>query len=221
LSTSRTRCIAANPGRVPVTVSTFDDGFTNVEAGNCDFFFNLGGQVLFEANGRHCDTLIAVGHPFFETSVGFVLPRQSNLTDTMSMETLRLREENQLVNSTQYAHQFVCHANSSSTLVCFAAYLWVWSSVVDCYCSQFLVTICRMGRSNTSTIFMWNDFLFQGWDRLQLFFYISYTALLIMLLLMLLSRRRLRGGKKKSSDLEGTVRCDDNDASVMKTPQSA
>jgi hypothetical protein len=210
----------ANPGRVPVSVNTFDDGFTNVEAGICDFFFNLGGQVLFEANGRHCDTLIAVGHPFFETTVGFVLPRKSNLTDTMSMETLRLREENQLANSTQYAHQFVCHANSSSTLVSFAAYL-CGSSIVDCYCSQFFVTICCMRRSNTSTILMPTDFLFQGWDRLQLFFYISYTALLIMLLLMFLSRRRLRGGKKKSSDLESTVRGDDNDTLVIKTPQSA
>jgi hypothetical protein len=117
LSTSRDRCIAANPRRVPVTVGTFDDGFLNVEAGNCDFFFNLGGQVLFEANERHCGKLITVGKLFFETTVAFVLPKGSNLTDTISMETLRLREEKQLVNSTQYTHQFVCHANGSSTLV--------------------------------------------------------------------------------------------------------
>jgi hypothetical protein len=78
-----------------------------------------------------------------------------------------------------------------------------------------------MGRANALTIVLRIAVLFQGWDRLQLFFYISYIALLIMLVVILLSRRRLRGRKQNSIDLESTIRCDDKDASIMKTPQSA
>jgi hypothetical protein len=78
-----------------------------------------------------------------------------------------------------------------------------------------------MGRANALTIVLRIAVLFQGWDRLQLFFYISYIALLIMLVVILLSRRRLRGRKVNSIDLESTVRCDAKDASIMKTPQSS
>jgi hypothetical protein len=116
------RCIANNvsKGAGPKIVDSFEIGFESVRAGFCDYFFTLGGQVLWQVNGRYCNSLMAVGKPFFHTSVGFVLPKNSNLTNLLTLETLRLRQENQLINSTQYAGRFTCNNDSNFTLVsCF------------------------------------------------------------------------------------------------------
>jgi hypothetical protein len=116
------RCIANNPSNSPKIVDSFESGFQNVRAGTCDYFFTLGGQILWQVNGRYCNSLMAVGKPFFHTSVGFVLPKNSNLTDFLTLDTLRLRQENQLINSTQYASRFTCNIDSNFTLVSFSRF---------------------------------------------------------------------------------------------------
>jgi hypothetical protein len=113
------------------------DGFARVLDGTCDYFFTLGGQILWETNGRYCNSLSVVGAPFFQTTVSILLPKQSNLTEPMSLATLRLREENQIMNSSQYANQFTCNVQSSSTIVSSAARR-------SASCAMLAVTPCEV-----------------------------------------------------------------------------
>jgi hypothetical protein len=109
-----------------------------VQTGECNYFYTLGGQVLWQVKGRYCNTLMAVGKPFFYTSVGYVLPKGSILTDPLTIATLQLRQEDQLVNSTEYSNIFTCNLDSNPSLVSSAIF-------IGCLCtfsSTILTALC-------------------------------------------------------------------------------
>jgi hypothetical protein len=87
----------------PGIVHSFDEGFDGVLNGNYDYFYSLAGQVAWAANGKYCGKLALVGDSFFQNSVGFLLPRNSALTNEMSRGILQLREMDKIPSSTEYA----------------------------------------------------------------------------------------------------------------------
>jgi hypothetical protein len=115
-----TPCIADNPDdpqNSPVEVESFLMGFENVEKGVCDYFYTLSGQILSQTSNRYCGKLTPVGDPFFETSVGFLLPLGSPWTKNLSRGTLFLLEENKLQTSEQYANSISkCLSVTDTTL---------------------------------------------------------------------------------------------------------
>jgi hypothetical protein len=100
-------------------VNSFEEGFKGVQSGICNYFYTLGGQILWQVKGRYCNSLMAVGKPFFYTSVGYVLPKGSILTEPLTIATIQLRQEDQLVNSTEYSNTFTCNLDSNPSLVSF------------------------------------------------------------------------------------------------------
>lgn len=109
------RCVKQS-GKSPVMVSSFGQGFRNVKNGACDYYYTLQGQILTQSRGRYCGQLTAVGKPFFDTSVSFVLPKNSSLTSLMSMETLLLREVDLLESSSKYADRLSCPEVTDATI---------------------------------------------------------------------------------------------------------
>jgi hypothetical protein len=95
-------------GDTPLQVASFDEGFQAVLDSKCDYFYTLEGQVLAQSRGRFCGKLTAVGKQFFETSVSYILPMNSSLTTPISLETLRLHEQDKLVSSKMNAENQVC-----------------------------------------------------------------------------------------------------------------
>lgn len=73
--------------------------------------------MLDAVNGRYCGKLAQVGSPFFHTTISFVLPKKSNLTNAFSKETLKLREEAKLVTGPNFADKLKCPNVTDPTLV--------------------------------------------------------------------------------------------------------
>jgi hypothetical protein len=86
-------------------VQSFNDGFAKVYNGEYDYFYTLGGHIRWIADGEYCGKLAAVGDSFFQTSVSFVLPKNSPYTDAMSSATLVLRELDLIPSSTDYVEE--------------------------------------------------------------------------------------------------------------------
>lgn len=108
-------CVQKDGGQ-PQAISSFEAGFQAVLEGSCDYFYTLEGQVLSQSRGRYCGKLTAVGRKFFETSVSFILPRNSNLTLPISLTTLRMREEDKLVSASTFAEREWCPDITDATL---------------------------------------------------------------------------------------------------------
>lgn len=100
----------------PKIVSSFAAGFEKVLDESCDYFYTLEGHVVSQTKGRYCGRLTAVGKPFFDTSVGFILPMDSNLTKIMSEQTLILREADKLETSTNFADRLSCNEVTDPTI---------------------------------------------------------------------------------------------------------
>lgn len=76
--------------------------------GECDWYM-AGGLLLRDGvKGEYCRKLTIVGDPFFEHGLGYVLPKNSTLTDTLSHATLKLKEQGKLVNPSESAAKDQC-----------------------------------------------------------------------------------------------------------------
>jgi hypothetical protein len=93
--------------------------------GEYDYFFTLGGHIRWIADGEYCGKLAAVGDSFFQTSVGFVLPKNSPYTDAMSSATLVLRELDLIPSSTEYVEERKqCAPLTNPTLASIVQFSW-------------------------------------------------------------------------------------------------
>lgn len=107
IDAGNSRCVK-EIGKTPTIVKSFSEGFSSVEDEVCDYYYTLQGQVLTQTKGRFCGRLTAVGKSFFDTNVGFILPKGSALTSVMSEETLILREADKLESSFSFADDQKC-----------------------------------------------------------------------------------------------------------------
>jgi hypothetical protein len=89
----------------PGLAQSFDEAFEGVLKGKYDYFYTLGGQVAWAASGKYCGKLAAVGNSFFQNSVGYLLPKDSNITAAFSKATLQLRETDKLQSISEYVHE--------------------------------------------------------------------------------------------------------------------
>lgn len=85
--------------------------------GKCDWFYAFASSVMEAANGRYCKILSPVGSPFFDTTISYILPKSSNLTEVFSMETLKLREEGKLETARNLANKRKCPSVTDPTMV--------------------------------------------------------------------------------------------------------
>lgn len=110
------RCLSSNKSKHPQVVDAFDDGFDYLLNGKCDWFM-AGGSLLQEGvNGRFCRKLTVVGKPFFEHGMSYVLPKNSSITDRLSIATLRIVEENRLQTLVAYGATHSCPDITDSTM---------------------------------------------------------------------------------------------------------
>jgi hypothetical protein len=103
--TSFRSCHRGRDAKVPGLAQSFDEAFEGVLTGKYDYFYTLGGQVAWAATGRYCGKLVAVGNSFFQNSVGYLLPKDSNLTAEFSKATLQLRETDKLQSISEFIHE--------------------------------------------------------------------------------------------------------------------
>ena len=95
----------------------FDECYERVVNGSSDFFYLLTSTALVAANQRYCGKLTVVGESFFDTSLSFLLPKGSNLTETFSVETLNLQNEGKLQSAFSYATRNKCPDVTDPTVV--------------------------------------------------------------------------------------------------------
>lgn len=136
VNTSRNRA-KCNWRRAGVTVDNLEDGFAAVRDGGVDFFYSLEGSVRFRANGD-CQNFVAVGEPFFSTSVGFVMPKSVNQTllKILNRETRILIEENANPSARVLAKRNECAPENDPQIrvgklsAFFLLYIVFWASLV-------------------------------------------------------------------------------------------
>lgn len=135
-SLNRERCQWTQPGR---TVVDLEEGFSVVmnESSNVDYFFTLQGSVLYNTN-RRCNDISPVGEPFVFTSVGFILPTETNesLRQVLDRETRLLRERDAFPSAMLVASRDSCDDTQDATVtvgqlrVFFILYIAAWTILV-------------------------------------------------------------------------------------------
>jgi hypothetical protein len=196
------------PGlKSPGIVHSFDEGYDGVLSGKYDYFYSLGGQVAWAATGKYCGKLALVGDSFFQNSVGYLLPRNSVLTNEFSRAILQLREMDKIPLSTDYAeHRDTCPPIMNPTLVRIPVSILprrVIFAPVQYLCSSFFsgqdqcshVSILLFGGCHLTCM--------QGWGMLGTFFYLAFGAEAIMFLFMLLDRKPIQGDDGPKSSEQG------------------
>jgi hypothetical protein len=111
-----TRCVRTS-GLKPQVVNTYEDGFKLVLSGGCDYFYSVGANILRNTNGKYCGRLSTVGAPFYDSSLSYLLPKNSSLTTPISLATLSLRDTNSLVSVQEFNSKQLCRSQVSAAVV--------------------------------------------------------------------------------------------------------
>lgn len=73
-----------------------------VAEGECKYMMASMSTLAVGSANEYCGVLSVVGEPFVHFSVGFVLPKGSNITAPLSTETLKLHQKVGLPNLIEY-----------------------------------------------------------------------------------------------------------------------
>lgn len=85
--------------------SPFSAGLAAVNEGRCKFFMAAESTVTVASKRSFCGTLSAVGETFYPMSIGYVLPKNSPLTEHLSIATLQFQQEGLLKNPIEYGKE--------------------------------------------------------------------------------------------------------------------
>lgn len=84
------------------------EGLQQLDTGKAKFFFTLEGAILTEWQ-RWCPKYSIVGEPFFETDIGFVIPKHSPYKEPLSAVTRRLHEQDRFDSARTIAMRRPCN----------------------------------------------------------------------------------------------------------------
>lgn len=102
-------------GETKHVADSIEDGLNLLRTGKADFFYSLEGAVLSVVN-RRCDEFAIVGEPFFSTSIGFIVPKNSSIQYKLSKATRVLRERDAFYSAKQIAMRTPCSDQSAATI---------------------------------------------------------------------------------------------------------
>lgn len=91
-------------------------GLEKLEKGVVDFFLGPRNSAVVFAQGRFCGTLTQVGEEFFNNTLSFVLPKNSNMTRQLSYVTLELGRQNKIPGVIAYGSPRPCQSKKERKL---------------------------------------------------------------------------------------------------------
>lgn len=68
----------------------------------CDYFMGSASTLQVAATTTYCGKLVVVGKPFYPILTSFAFGVESNLTDLVSEEILKLQQKNQIIDEVRY-----------------------------------------------------------------------------------------------------------------------
>lgn len=111
VATARSNCRTAAEDESPFHVQkgVFDDPFSAgldaVVSGKCKFFLAATSTISIASKSSFCGDLSIVGEKFYKMSIGYILPKDSPLTEPLSMETLQLQQDGLLKTPSEYGEE--------------------------------------------------------------------------------------------------------------------
>lgn len=111
--TSRGFC--SDNGATRTTASSIEDGLRLLRERKADFFYSLEGAVLSVVR-RQCEEFAVVGEPFFSTSIGFIVPKSSDIKRPLDSATRILREQDAFQSARNIAMRDPCEEVSAATI---------------------------------------------------------------------------------------------------------
>lgn len=93
----------------------YSKGLDAVKEGQCKYFMAASSTLTAAAENEHCNVLSVVGKPFGGSfSVGFVLPKNSSITEPISIATLKLHQKEGFPTLVEYGTPEKCKISSSA-----------------------------------------------------------------------------------------------------------
>lgn len=123
---ARSGCATAPEEEQPIFIGVESDsdspvlvGLDAVENGKCKFFMAATSTIAVASHKVLCGDFSVVGETFFRMSIGYVLPKNSPLTELLSIATLELQQEGFLKTPLEYANDVFpppCDVGSSQRI---------------------------------------------------------------------------------------------------------
>jgi hypothetical protein len=79
--------------------------------------YSLSGNIISNANQKHCGRLSPVGAKFYDMGLSFLLPKNSSLTTPLSQATLALRDVGKIQSIADLLAKQKCSVYTGATVV--------------------------------------------------------------------------------------------------------